>query len=312
MCEMKGLDWIRVATNIAFDNDLEHHSDAAFRTYIELLGISAYRLSDGRVARRDAQKLCNTRYLARALSELSASGHVLLEGDHIVLPKYSKWQETRETVERTRLVNSQRVALFRQPGLQKAVRDRDGDTCRYCGQKVNWHDRRGPKGGTYDHVIPDGGNDIENVVVCCRSCNSAKGGRTPEEWGVELIPIQNVSSSGPSSVQDKSKSKSKNKYISPPNPPLDEGGDEFDSFWELYPRKVGKAHARKIWTKLVERTDPQTVIAGLRRQLPYMRKKEKEFIPHPSTWLNQERWQDEVAPSDEEQIDKMLDAWCAL
>lgn len=36
-----------------------------------------------------------------------------------------------------------------------------------------------------DHVIPErrgGSNELENLVPCCRSCNSSKGSRTPEEW----------------------------------------------------------------------------------------------------------------------------------
>lgn len=99
---MKGLDWIVVASNIAFDDDLEHVSDAAFRTYIELVGISAFRLSDGVVRRRDARKMCNARHLAAALEELSAAGYVILDDENIVIPAYGKWQKTRADVEKER------------------------------------------------------------------------------------------------------------------------------------------------------------------------------------------------------------------
>ena len=47
--------------------------------------------------------------------------------------------------------------------------------CHYCGSE---------RIGT-DHVIPlsrGGRNDWRNLVRCCPSCNSRKGGRTPEEW----------------------------------------------------------------------------------------------------------------------------------
>jgi hypothetical protein len=110
---MKGLDWIAVASDIAFDDDLEYASDAAFRTYIELLGISAYRLSDGRVAQRDAQKLCNTRYLARALKELSLQERIYADGGDIVLIKYAKWQKTRAEVESSRSKTNTRVRRCR-------------------------------------------------------------------------------------------------------------------------------------------------------------------------------------------------------
>lgn len=111
---MKGLDWIKVSTNIGVDGDMEHMSDAAFRTYIELLAASSALLSDGRVVQRDARKRCNTRRLGNALAELSASGHVILDGDDIVLPKYGKWQCTREEVEDLRAKARERVTAYRQ------------------------------------------------------------------------------------------------------------------------------------------------------------------------------------------------------
>jgi 5-methylcytosine-specific restriction endonuclease McrA len=63
----------------------------------------------------------------------------------------------------------------------EAVRARDGSTCRYCGlanRKTH-----------IDHVIPrcaGGGDEAENLVVACVSCNCRKGGRTPEQAGMVL------------------------------------------------------------------------------------------------------------------------------
>lgn len=48
--------------------------------------------------------------------------------------------------------------------------------CAYCGSDADI---------TTDHVMPRsrGGSDApDNIVWACRSCNSAKGNRTPEEW----------------------------------------------------------------------------------------------------------------------------------
>lgn len=82
---------------------------------------------------------------------------------------------------------ARRYALYNDMRLIKAVRARDGDVCQYCGRTVDWKDRRGAEGGTYDHVDPDGDNSAENVVVCCRSCNLKKGERTPEKANMPLI-----------------------------------------------------------------------------------------------------------------------------
>lgn len=81
---------------------------------------------------------------------------------------------------------ARRMALHRDGDLRSMIRERDGDTCRYCGAGVNWTDRRGPYGATYDHIDPAGENSPENIVVACRGCNAAKGDRTPEQAGMIL------------------------------------------------------------------------------------------------------------------------------
>ena len=83
---------------------------------------------------------------------------------------------------------ARRYSLYNDMRLIKAIRARDGDVCRYCGKTVNWNDRKGVDGGTYDHVDPNGENTLENVVVACRSCNSKKKDRTPEEARMTLLP----------------------------------------------------------------------------------------------------------------------------
>ena len=69
--------------------------------------------------------------------------------------------------------------------------------------------------------------------------------------------------------------------------------DHFDEFWQAYPRKVGKGAARKAYSKALRLTDHDTIMGALSDQRPAMEAKEPKFIPHPSTWLNQERWEDE-------------------
>lgn len=73
-------------------------------------------------------------------------------------------------------------ALKRDGDLCRRVQERDRNTCRYCGVRVDWKNRNGDNGGTYDHVDPDGPNSISNVVVSCRRCNGRKRDRTPGQW----------------------------------------------------------------------------------------------------------------------------------
>lgn len=63
---------------------------------------------------------------------------------------------------------------------------RDGYRCMYCGLEFDDHSL------TRDHIVPrvQNGPDIwTNVVAACARCNSHKGGRTPEQAGMELLAI---------------------------------------------------------------------------------------------------------------------------
>ena len=73
----------------------------------------------------------------------------------------------------------------------------------------------------------------------------------------------------------------------------------FDAFWAAYPRKVGKAEAMKAWTR-IKGVPTQKILDAVHAQCKTdgWQKDNGQFIPHPSTWLNQGRWDDEVdAPS---------------
>ena len=77
---------------------------------------------------------------------------------------------------------------------------------------------------------------------------------------------------------------------------------DFDCFWENYPRKVGKANAKKAWEK--HKPDLDAVLASLSTQKlsEGWKKNNGKFIPHPTTWINGERWNDEVELSPSEQM----------
>lgn len=73
--------------------------------------------------------------------------------------------------------------------------------------------------------------------------------------------------------------------------------DLFPKFWKIYPNKKGKAAAEKAWKKLKVTADLFSQIAeGLAAQVVCEAwvKDGGQFIPHPATWLNGKRWEDEV------------------
>lgn len=69
--------------------------------------------------------------------------------------------------------------------------------------------------------------------------------------------------------------------------------DRFEKFWKKYPRKIAKPNAKKAWLRIKpDDALTQKMIDAIDKQGLYGR--EIQFVPHPATWLNGERWEDEV------------------
>ena len=67
----------------------------------------------------------------------------------------------------------------------------------------------------------------------------------------------------------------------------------FNEFWEIYPHKVGKKKAMEVWNKLKPDDESiERIIDALKKQKETRQWQDKLYIPHPATWLNQERWND--------------------
>lgn len=71
-----------------------------------------------------------------------------------------------------------------------------------------------------------------------------------------------------------------------------EGG--FNQFWEAYPRKASKPAAISAWRKTAKTRPPlPELLNALAKHKA--RWNDPKFIPHPATWINGERWNDELA-----------------
>lgn len=69
----------------------------------------------------------------------------------------------------------------------------------------------------------------------------------------------------------------------------------FQDFYFLYPRKMARKDAEKAWSRLTP-TQQAECLEALPNYLKYWKIKEtqKDYIPYPATFLNQERWTDEL------------------
>jgi hypothetical protein len=75
--------------------------------------------------------------------------------------------------------------------------------------------------------------------------------------------------------------------------PVNDINAQFNDFWAVYPRKKGKGQARKAFEKAIAKTDLETILAGVAAYVDNVDMSDPQFIAHPSTWLNGERWEDE-------------------
>ena len=95
-------------------------------------------------------------------------------------------------------------------------------------------------------------------------------------------------------------------YSNPPTSPRRGSGrkksadmDGFALFWQEYPRKAAKAAALKAWQKLNPSAElVERIIAHVRdhKRSPDWLKDGGQFVPHPATFLNGQRWEDDIPP----------------
>lgn len=74
----------------------------------------------------------------------------------------------------------------------------------------------------------------------------------------------------------------------------DQGAEEFEGWWTLYPRKIGKGAARTAYARARRKASAEELEAAARRfaALVTAERRDLRYVPHPTTWLNQERWAD--------------------
>ncbi len=68
---------------------------------------------------------------------------------------------------------------------------------------------------------------------------------------------------------------------------------EFERFWAAFPRKVGKGAAYARWKS--RRPPLEDVLKAIAIQRQCAQWQDITLIPHPDTWLNQKRWEDDPA-----------------
>jgi len=69
---------------------------------------------------------------------------------------------------------------------------------------------------------------------------------------------------------------------------------EFEEFWSVYPRKVGKGQARTAFKAALRKATKDELVSAVTKYAEQVRGKDIAYIAHASTWLHGERWLDET------------------
>jgi hypothetical protein len=69
-----------------------------------------------------------------------------------------------------------------------------------------------------------------------------------------------------------------------------EAEESFETFWNLYPRKVGKADSLKAWKQVLKKKTADEMI-GLTKAYSESKLPDMTYIPYPASWLNKELYE---------------------
>lgn len=71
------------------------------------------------------------------------------------------------------------------------------------------------------------------------------------------------------------------------------GEENFEIFWEVYPKKVDKFNAKKAFVKAVKEHGADVIVEGARRLANDPNLPPRQFIPYPASWLRAGGWSNE-------------------
>lgn len=131
--------------------------------------------------------------------------------------------------------------------------------------------------------------DIANYNA--KVANGNQGGRPAMKNQTET----EINLTKPKETENNLNAKNKNKDIKESTlKSTKESNRLFDKFWSVYPRHEGKQNALKAFDKLKpDEALLEIMINAIVKQKQSDQWSDPQYIPHPATWLNGHRWEDE-------------------
>lgn len=84
---------------------------------------------------------------------------------------------------------------------------------------------------------------------------------------------------------------------------------DFAAFWQLYPRRVARATAERAWGRL-DSSSRLRALEALPRHVAHWGDSDLRFVPHASTWLNGQRWLDELVDAEDLRARRLMEGVC--
>jgi 5-methylcytosine-specific restriction endonuclease McrA len=186
-------------------------------------------------------------------------------------------------------------------------------SCYYCGSpgSIWWAKTQKGKPSFWvafgdlelDHFEAEsqgGENKEKNIVLACMHCNRSKGIEhgfsflsknlpeysgtfPPDGKGIERIGKERIGSE-----RKGEDTKGSNTMAGKPS------GVRFDDWWKAYPKKAKKKQSREIWKRKRLDSKADDLIADVQNREQNDDRWQRGFVPDPTTYLNGERWQDDI------------------
>lgn len=132
-----------------------------------------------------------------------------------------------------------------------------------------------------------------NETQVKRICN----GEIEIEKDIDIPPISPTGGNGSDDKPKKTKPKRDDAVLD----------QLFEAFWKEYPRKIAKQKARESFYRInPDQQLTQKMIDAViaQRQTEQWKKDKGQFVPHPTTWLNQHRWEDQLTVEVSDEIER--------
>ena len=157
---------------------------------------------------------------------------------------------------------------------------------------ARWQKKREHSNGNADAMLTQ---CTSNAQAMHEQCSSNANAMLNDAYEMNRNELNRTNNNSCANEPEKCASNAQTPVVNKKKTEQQANAQRFDVFWNAYPRKTDKKRARKRWDALkVDDALLEKMIRAIdaQKQSDQWRRDDGQFIPHPTTWLNGERWED--------------------